>query len=157
MLGASQPDRAWRRTGAWPPAALLIPLISSFSTCPDWTRIPCGCDSLLLHRQVSSFESLLHGSMDVFPTSMLCCLNTRIWEPRAFSKCGILSGQLCSDHSYFSRSPGCVCAYMAASHFLCLLCPSLVPPLTLPRKSRMARKIFWYAKNLEGNLTGLVP
>lgn len=126
MIRASQPDHAWRRTGSWPLAALLIPLISSFSTCPDWTRIPCGCVSLLPHRQVSSFESLLHGSMDVFATSMLCYPNTRIWEPRASLKCGILSGQLCSDHSYLSRSPGRVCAYLAMSHFLCLLCPSLV-------------------------------
>lgn len=127
MLRASQPDHAWRRTGAWPPAFLLIPLISSFSTCPDWTRIPCGCVSLLPHRQVSSFESLLHGSMDVFPTSTLCYLNTCIWELHASLKCSILSRQLCSHHSYLSCLPGCICAHLATSHFLCLLCPSLVP------------------------------
>lgn len=159
MLRASQPDRAWR-TGSWPPAALLIPLISSFSTCPDWTRVPCGCVSLLPHRQVSSFESLLHGPMDVFPTSMLCFPNTRIWELRASSKCGILfRAAVQRPQLPFPLTWACLCILGHVTFPLSPM-PLTCSPLTLPRKSKMVTKIFWYAKNLEGSLTdhpGLVP
>lgn len=126
VLRASQPDGAWRRAGAWPPAALLTPLISSFSACPDWTRIPVGvgCVSLLPHRQVSP-------SMAPWMSFQPVHFATRI---HTFGNC-------MRPHSaaFFLGSWVCLCTLGYVTFPLSPM-PLTYSPLALPRKSRMVKK-----------------